>query len=90
MLVPGQNLALESVHGPNGDVYSLSVRDDEMPGSGLIIVADEELLAKLRSEEIPYRTFTIVMNEKLLAKLRSVKGQFLYRGLPIFYYEHLR
>jgi len=49
MLPPGQHLGLESVHAPIGHVYSLSVRDDEFPGSNIIAVTDEQLLAKLRS-----------------------------------------
>jgi hypothetical protein len=82
---------LQTVDAPIGRVWSLSIRNAEdvvNPGSGLIIVPDKELLAKLRHEVIPYRNFTIVVNEKLRAKLRSVRGQFIHDRLPVFYYEY--
>lgn len=33
----------------NGKAYALSIRDDESPGSAIIKITDEQLLAKLRS-----------------------------------------
>ena len=43
------HLSLEGHHTPNGHVWSLSIRDGEFPGSNIIVVTDEKLLAKLRS-----------------------------------------
>jgi hypothetical protein len=38
-----------SLQGSHSGIYTLSVRDDEFPGSSLIEVTDEKLLEKLRS-----------------------------------------
>jgi hypothetical protein len=42
-------LGFETVSTPNGDACCLSIRDDETPGSNIIKITDENLLAKLRS-----------------------------------------
>jgi hypothetical protein len=42
-------LTWETVGTPNGTVNSLSIRDDEFPGSTIIEITDENLLAKLRT-----------------------------------------
>ncbi len=49
LLVPGQYFCLQNVSTINGEILAASVRDDEFPGSDLIEVNDEELLAKLRN-----------------------------------------
>ena len=49
MLAHGQSLILEGTHSSIGYVYSLSVRDGADPGSSIIAVTDQNLLAKLRS-----------------------------------------
>jgi len=60
------SFALVPTPDGNGKAYALSIRDDEFPGSAIIKITDE----------------------KLLAKLRSIKGQFTYCGLPVYYYEY--
>ena len=51
MLAPGQWLTFALVPSPdgNGKAYALSVSEDEFPGSPIIAVTDEKLLAKLRT-----------------------------------------
>ncbi len=69
MLVPGQWLTLVGASMPNGGAYSLSVRDDEVPGSNIIAVTDEELLVKLRSVkgQFAYLAYPVFCYEHLLA-----------------------
>ena len=51
MLSPGQCLIFQRVPSPDGhgDAYGLSIQDGEEPGSAIIAVTEEKLLAKLRS-----------------------------------------
>jgi len=51
MLSPGQWLIFQRVPSPvgHGDAYALSIQDGEEPGSAIIAVTEEKLLAKLRS-----------------------------------------
>ena len=41
------------------------------------------------AEEPPETDPVEITDENLLRKLRSFKGQFSYRGTPVFYYEYL-
>jgi hypothetical protein len=58
-----------------GHAWSLSVRDYRAGSSNAVVTND-----KLRN--------VVVTDEQLLAKLRSIKGQFVYEGLPVFFYEY--
>jgi len=52
MLPPGQGMALQrAIETPMGmgEVYFLSIREEEFPGGNIIVVRDEKLLAKLRN-----------------------------------------
>jgi hypothetical protein len=75
MLAPGQWSTLESVSAPDGHgyAYALSIREDEVPGSPIIAVTDEKLLAKLRSVKGQFVYRSNPWN----------------RGLRVYYYEYL-
>ena len=50
LLTPDQHLVWQGLQAPTiGHVYALSIRNDEYPGSDLVAVTNEKLLAKLRS-----------------------------------------
>jgi hypothetical protein len=42
-------IVLEGEDSPNGRAFALSIRDGECPGSNILPVQNEKLLAKLRS-----------------------------------------
>jgi len=68
------SLCLEGVEMPIGNVFALSVRDDEFPGSNLVKITNEDLLAKLR----------VFKGQFCTSAHPSMPPT-----IPIYWYEHL-
>ncbi len=76
------------------EIYKLVSHDKTVhanvitPGFEFVKTSDGIVCAfSLREGPLSGPNIIKITDEQVLAKLRSVKGQFVYGGLPVFYYD---